>query len=466
MNQGAVLTFSGTGADTLDYGDGSVVRNFEVNGGTVDFGSTRQTVAGRTITLSNGALLIGDGGSYSGSDYTAAMDFNIDVTINVTSGSNEIAATSRLRNGDSRTVTWNVSEGASLNVTGRIHSDSATATAGTIVKDGSGAATISSRAMLGKVTAKGGSMTIGYTGTDGNIIKNVEIHNGASFHIAQGASLSISSQNIGISGQDGTASMSTSADSETYSAGSSSIELTQAHITATGTGTTVLNNKLSNSSVENAGTGILQVTHEQNQLSGVIASRGDVEIYNAGSGMTLDELHIAAGLNVSLLVGGVDTCAVASAIVVGTAEFEDGSSLNGNLTLAAGSTLEMQGTAQLNGTLELVTGADALTLAGSMYDAICNMQRGDRIILFTGLESVELNIDGVCTSWEPGRRVLASEIFDNVPAPQNPKDQYYVTYTCAEVGGGELAFFLAPEPTTTTLSLLALTALAARRRRK
>ena len=287
-----------------------------------------------------------------------------------------------------------------------------------------------------------------------------------------GAELNISGKNLSISNRTEKDTASLVATTEVgpgqYTINQSSYEISNAHVTYTG-GEASLNNKLTNSAIENAGTGTLQVTHTQNQLSGVIATSGNVEVYNVASGMTLDELRIAAGLNVSLLVGGVDTSVssgnLATATVEGIAAFDAGSRLNANLTLAAGSTLEMQGTAQLNGTLELVTGADSLTLAGSMYDAICNMQRGDSIILFTGLESLMLNIDGACDSWESGSRVLASEIFGNVPDPQNKNDQYYVTYTCAEVGGGELSFFLAPEPTTTTLSLLALSALAMRRRR-
>ena len=77
VNKGATLTFTGSGSDTIDY---NVSKALTVDGGTIDFGNTRQTIAGWTLTLKNGAQLLGDGGSYgkadgSGTtDYTAAMD--------------------------------------------------------------------------------------------------------------------------------------------------------------------------------------------------------------------------------------------------------------------------------------------------------------------------------------------------------------------------------------------------------
>ncbi|MBR3926284.1 MAG: autotransporter-associated beta strand repeat-containing protein, partial [Akkermansia sp.] len=151
VNKGATLTFTGSGSDTIDY---NVSKALTVDGGTIDFGNTRQTIAGWTLTLKNGAQLLGDGGSYgkadgSGTtDYTAAMDFNNNSTINVTSGTNSIAANMRLRGGDNRQLTFNVSDGASLDVSGRMHSDSATATVGNVVKSGAGSVTISSQVML------------------------------------------------------------------------------------------------------------------------------------------------------------------------------------------------------------------------------------------------------------------------------------------------------------------------------
>jgi MYXO-CTERM domain-containing protein len=226
--------------------------------------------------------------------------------------------------------------------------------------------------------------------------------------------------------------------------------------------------------VENAGTGTLQVTNAENSLSGVVASSGNVEVYNVTGAMSLEELRIATGLSVSLLTGDAGTpiepANEANVTVVGLAVFEKGATLNANLTMAAGSELRMEGPLHMGSTLELVSGADSITLSGSMYDAVAGMQLGESMTLFTGVDALVLTFDGVSVTYQPGDiqvadRVLASDFFGNLPEP-GANQQYFITFTTAEVGGGELAFFMAPEPTTTTLSLLALAALAARRRRK
>jgi hypothetical protein len=256
--------------------------------------------------------------------------------------------------------------------------------------------------------------------------------------------------------------------------GETELELNGAHVAATGSEDKVIDYKLVNSTVENAGTGTLRVTHAENSLSGVVASSGNVEVYNVTSAMSLEELRIATGLSVSLLTGDAGTAIEpaheADVTVVGLAVFEKGATLNANLTMAAGSELRMEGPLHMGSTLELVSGADTITLSGSMYDAVAGMQLGESMTLFTGVDALVLTFDGVSVTYQPGDiqvgdRVLASDFFGNLPEP-GANQQYFITFTTAEVGGGELAFFMAPEPTTTSLSLLALTALAARRRRR
>ena len=256
--------------------------------------------------------------------------------------------------------------------------------------------------------------------------------------------------------------------------GEAELELNGAHVAANSSSDTEIGYKLVNSTVENAGSGTLQVTHAENSLSGIVASQGDVEVYNVTGSMNLEELRIATGLSVSLLVGDAGTAIEpeneANVTVVGLAVFEKGATLNANLTLAAGSKLRMEGPLHMGSTLELVSGADTITLSGSMYDAVAGMQLGESMTLFTGVDALVLTFDGVSVTYQPGdiqagNRVLASDYFGNMPE-QGANQHYYITFTNTAVGGGELAFFLAPEPTTTTLSLLALCALAARRRRK
>ena len=288
----------------------------------------------------------------------------------------------------------------------------------------------------------------------------------ATVQLKQNATVSYDGVNISNRKESGTLSVNAYALS-----GEAELELNGAHV-AGGNGT--IDYKLVNSTVENTGGGTLQVTHAGNSLSGVVASSGNVEVYNVTGSMSLDELRIATGLSVSLLTGGSGTAITpaneANVTVVGLAVFEKGATLNANLTMAAGSELRMEGPLHMGSTLELVSGADTITLSGSMYDALAGMQLGESMTLFTGVDALVLSFDGVSVTYQPGDiqvadRVLANTYFGNLPETGANK-QYFITFTTAEVGGGELAFFMAPEPTTTTLSLLALLALAARRRRK
>ncbi|MBQ8517630.1 MAG: autotransporter-associated beta strand repeat-containing protein [Akkermansia sp.] len=62
VNTGGKLQFDGDGSDMLDY---SKDKTLTVDGGTVDFGSTRQTIEDWNINLKNNATLTGAGGSYT-----------------------------------------------------------------------------------------------------------------------------------------------------------------------------------------------------------------------------------------------------------------------------------------------------------------------------------------------------------------------------------------------------------------
>ncbi len=459
VNNGAVLTFIGNGSDTLDWNTGNPIT---VDGGTIDFGNTRQTIAGWILTLKNGAQLLGEGGGY-GAAYTAALDFNNNSTINVTSGANSIAANIRLRGGDNRQLTFNVSEGASLDVSGRMHSDSATATVGNVVKSGAGSATISSQVMLGRISANAGDITVAYTGEGGNTVKAVELSNGAELRVAEGAALNISSSSVEISGRSATASMSTTASSATtYSVGSSDIELTDAHVTYTG-GDATISNKLTNSSIENAGSGILTVDNAGNTLSGVYATGGSMNVY-AGSELNLVELKVAAGLSVSaycqLSEQAQQTEQEARINVSGSASFGSAVTLNADLVMKTGSSLNLAGAVQMGSDVRLENG---ITLGGALYEEVLTLNVGERVILFSGVDSLYLGSSpDAATSITLSDGVLAKDYFTNL------SDNYFLVYdTSLGNGLGELSIAMTvPEPTTATLSLVALAALAMRRRRK
>ena len=455
------LTFSGSGSDMLDYN--APDKNITVDGGVVDFGNTRQTMGSYSLTLKNGAQVNGLGGSY-GAAYTAAMDFNKDATIEVASGTNTISATTRLRGGDSRTLTYDVDKDASLNVTGRIHTDSATATVGNIVKDGEGSVSIASRTMLGKITAKDGDITVGYTGADGNTVKSVVAQSGAELRVAKDAKLNISNSGVEISGRTQMAELSTSsASSAAYSADNSTFELKNGHISATSA--TSISNKLTNSSVENAGSGKLTVSNADNTLTDIYATGGDLTVLQAATGLDLNELVVGDNLAMAAYTGTEQAEVREADVIVRTsATFGTGSKLNANLTLASGSELGVAvGGVLLGSTLTLQQG---LTLDESTMKRVSSLSVGESQVLFTGVDTLRLATSATEYKELSGTdsSLLASTYFHELSSA------YQLTYTVSEdyANGGTLSLTMAaiPEPTTTTLSLLALSALAMRRRRK
>lgn len=118
QNGGTLRFLGGTDVrDILDYNASN--KNITVDGGTLDFGKTRQTMGSWKLRLSNGAKVTGEGGKYDVG--SAAMDFNNGGTIYATAGESSISATSRLRYGS--TVTYDVASGASLDVSGLVHAD-------------------------------------------------------------------------------------------------------------------------------------------------------------------------------------------------------------------------------------------------------------------------------------------------------------------------------------------------------
>ena len=177
IQAGGMLSFSGTGSDMLDYNASK--KTITVNGGILDFGTTRQTMGSWNLTLSNGAEVRGAGGSYTGSAYSAALDLNNDATITALSGNNTISATSRLRGGNSRTLTYDVKDGATLMVTGRVHADKDEAL-GNIVKDGSGTLTVTSALAVNTLSVKAGDMHL----------YNADAYKLSQLNLAQGTELS------------------------------------------------------------------------------------------------------------------------------------------------------------------------------------------------------------------------------------------------------------------------------------
>lgn len=151
--------------------------------------------------------------------------------------------------------------------------------------------------------------------------------------------------------------------------------------------------------------------------------------------------------------------------VTNSATLEGGSTLSGGLDLTSTQTLTVnrtgEGSIALGGGLILPAGG-GITLSGDILGALASLGTGKSLELFTGVTSLTLGSD----TYQLGTELSATAATDltnyfnitNVEA-----GSYMLGYT-----GGGVVYIQSniPEPATATLSLLALAALAARRRRK
>lgn len=138
-------------------------------------------------------------------------------------------------------------------------------------------------------------------------------------------------------------------------------------------------------------------------------------------------------------------------ISVGTLTAGTGATLNANLKFSADSTLNLAGSLAMGSSVELATGM-TLGLSPEMLEKLYS---GVSLELFTGVDSLKLDGETITA----GTTLPADDIFSGLSADY--------TYEMGFNGGViSLSATMVPEPTTATLSLLALAALAARRRRR
>lgn len=177
-----------------------------------------------------------------------------------------------------------------------------------------------------------------------------------------------------------------------------------------------------------------------------------------GETMALDSLELEGDTTLGLFKSADDhtvssasetTVTISGVLSVGGSD----ATLNANLVMASGSVLELAGNS-----LQL---GSSLTLGGVLLDDvtvqnILSLEAGTAVTLFTGVD--ELILDGVGYTHE--LETSASVAFSNTELSNG---RYRLVYNGA--ADGEVSVMSVPEPTTATLSLLALAALAARRRR-
>ena len=236
-----------------------------------------------------------------------------------------------------------------------------------------------------------------------------------------------------------------------------------------------------NGTIEHASTGTTTISGSMANFNGnVDVEAGVLNIMNAAS-VAVQDVTIGANgtLGVyngteatpgttnegTLTIQGTQTLTAAGA----------GATLNANVVMAEGSNLDVSGTGGMGllmGSSVTINPGNNLTVDGSadvdsylrnyfggdthkLY-TLFEGTAGDPLQLYIGDQKVENDI--TFTDWTK-YDMDASTIYTNLQA-----QTYYLVYDGSNVG--MVAIGLIPEPTTSTLSLLALCALAARRRRK
>ena len=213
-----------------------------------------------------------------------------------------------------------------------------------------------------------------------------------------------------------------------------------------------------NGGVVKSGAGTLHLNNASNDLDSVVVQGGVARIHGAAQ-YSLITLQAGADTEVGFYAGStLDTGSKSIVSVSDSALLVSSAVLNMNLELAENATLEVAGLAgstgiTLNGTLTL--GGQVMMGTNLMADVL-KLGVGQSLCLFSG-EGLSVTLGDVALTG----MVQLGDCFAEV----EHLDNYCVSYT--SVGNtGCLEIVYVPEPATTTLSLLALTALAARRRRK
>ncbi|MDO4221160.1 MAG: hypothetical protein Q4C88_03450 [Akkermansia sp.] len=196
-------------------------------------------------------------------------------------------------------------------------------------------------------------------------------------------------------------------------------------------------------------------------FSGSIDARGGVlDLLNQNS-LNVQDVTIADGATVSAYVGTNKLDEYEATLTISGTLAAKGANgrLNANVVMETGSAMDASATGG-NG----ISLGSSLTIQGDLhlsdadFEAVAGLGYGDRYVLFNGVDSLTLD-QAYTEAITPEMQVDAAGWFHGVEP-----EKYYVVYDGSNVG--QVAIFCAtPEPTTSTLSLLALAALAARRRK-
>ncbi len=279
-------------------------------------------------------------------------------------------------------------------------------------------------------------------------------------------------------------------DDNIFSADNEDYEIKNGHVVAkgqngnNGNNGLHLGNKLTDTSVENAGEETLVITHGENSLNGVHANKGNVEVYGKDK-HRLQDITISGNLSVSFMTTGweegIDEYREAEISIFETADFESNAILIADLILESGCKLTMDGAVHMGSDVTLNLGT---TLNGRLYEDALNLAHaGEYVVLFDSVDSLILNNGTTSITYAPGELTLEDGVAANIYFTNLGEDSnIYITFVPGDtpVGGGtgttggEIRLTLGkdsdsdavPEPSTSILGLMGLVALSMRRRRK
>lgn len=375
-------------------------------------------------------------------------------------------------------------------------------------------------------------------------VKGLYFYTGNTVELKSGSELTLtqSSASISTSGAESTTLIASNetTSAQQYGMENADFELTAGHLKATSSAAADLGNKLTRSSLENAGAGTLTVKNAANTITSLKATGGDVML---ADDMTVQRISAANGKSVSVagdkgitMAGGVSLKAGVTEAATLTAlsdsalaGLQDGTSFTirnmvlEHATLTAGNDasnpvmMQNVGFSQVvlnqgaftlrtaaptvskaesgNTLLSYTTGISGITNGATLtLQADLNMLAGNDVRLVdlefvftgfnTGMEYATGSLAGLKEAYgiefggilgnllhQPEAVVAAETLRAGESTATTAANTFTVSYgagTGAQVGSLVITIsgLNVPEPATSTLSLLALAALAARRRRK
>ncbi len=210
------------------------------------------------------------------------------------------------------------------------------------------------------------------------------------------------------------------------------------------------------------------------QIVGTTDVKGSLTFLNQSEGLSLANLNIGQNATVNaykgeqpaqetlLLAEDGGSSLEATITVSGTLTAAGNATLNANLVMADGATLNVQnGGITMGSTVSLGTNEKFVLTGATVNDGVL-----ENYVLFTGVDALTLNGTAVTKmGWYDATDILGSTgtITANGSVLDTVNHSYVIGYWNGTVS---LAESTVPEPATATLSLLALAALAARRKRK